>query len=57
MKGNIMEMHEKFAGVFFMTLLLGMGGLVFYHVSSKNECTKTALTSNYTPEQIRTICR
>ena len=52
-----MESQEKVAAVFFMTLLLGMGGLAFYHVSSKNDCTKTALTLNYSPEQIRTICR
>ena len=48
---------DNFMGTFFLILLLGIGGLTYQYAANKNDCVKTTLTMNYTPDQIRAICR
>ena len=57
MKGNAMFSTDKFMGTFFLILLLGVGGLIYQHAVNRNDCVNTTLKMNYTPEQIRTVCR
>lgn len=48
---------DNFMGVFFLILLLGCGGLIYKSTVDRKDCVDTTLKMNYTPEQIRLVCR
>ena len=57
MKNDTMFNTDNFMGTFFLILLLGIGGLIYQYAVNRNDCVNTTLKMNYTPEQIRLVCR
>lgn len=52
-----MSVFEKFWAVFFMSLLLGCGYMIYESANHQANCIKAALSQNYSSDQVRKICR
>lgn len=53
----MMDAMEKFTAFFFTLIVVGMGYMGYQHMVDRSDCTKVALSQNYSAEQIKSICR
>jgi len=52
-----MSLHDRFTVIFIMTLVLGLGYLMYDAVSHRANCVQSALSMKYSAAEIKKICR
>lgn len=52
----MMDAYDKFNAFWLSAVLFGMGFLIYYSTANRADCTQSALSQNYSADQIKKIC-